>query len=137
MAQARTRRDQPPRHGVGSTAAEIIKTYIRLIITEARLLRTEMGKKLGVVGLGLALAAAGVVLLIMALVLIFVAAISALIDHGFGLTGATLIVFGAVAIAGIGSLWFGIRQLQFDNLMPKKTIKQVQKDFESIAPEAN
>ena len=115
MAQARSRRDQPPRHGVGSTAAEIIKTYVRLIITEARLLRTEMGKKLGVVGLGLALAAAGVVLLIMALV----------------------IVFGAVVIAGIGCLWFGIRQLQFDNLMPKKTIKQVQKDFESIAPEAN
>jgi hypothetical protein len=33
-------------------------------------------------------------------------------------------------------LWFGIRQLRAENLMPNKTIAQVQKDFESISPES-
>jgi uncharacterized membrane protein YccC len=77
------------------------------------------------------------VLLITAVVLLFVAAISALVDYGIGLTMATLIVFGAVLLFGIGCLWLGLRQLQPSNLMPKKTIEQMQKDFESIAPEGN
>jgi hypothetical protein len=59
------------------------------------------------------------------------------VDYGFSLTVATLIVFAAVLLLGTGCLWFGLRQLQPDNLIPKKTIRQVQKDFESIAPEAN
>ena len=136
MAHERSRHD-PPRNGLSSTAVEILKAYVRLIVTEGRLLRTELGEKIGLIGLGVALTAGGGVLLITAVVLLFVAAISALVDYGFGLTVATLIVFAAVILLGTGCLWFGLRQLQPDNLIPKKTIRQVQKDFESIAPEAN
>ena len=137
MAQSRARHDTPPRRNVGSTAVQIFKTYTRLIVTEGRLLRTELGEKMGLIGLGIALTAGGGVFLITAVVLLFVAAISALLDFGLSLTVATLIVFSAVLLLGIGSLWFGLRQLQPQNLMPKKTIEQVQKDFESITPEAN
>jgi uncharacterized membrane protein YqjE len=137
MAHARARHGDLRRPGVGSTALEIFKTTIRLIITEGRLLRTELGEKIGILGVGVALAAGGAILLITAVVLLFVAAISALMDHGLSLTVATLIVFGAVLLLGVGCLWFGLRQLQPDNLMPKKTIAQVQKDFQSIVPEAN
>src|SRR5215216_7152533 len=136
MAHERSRHD-PPRNGVSSTAVEILKAYVRLIVTEGRLLRTELGEKIGVIGLGVALTAGGGVLLITAVVLLFVAAISALVDYGFSLTIATLIVFGAVLLFGVGCVWFGLRQLQPANLMPRKTIEQVQKDFESIGPEAN
>ena len=45
--------------------------------------------------------------------------------------------FRADIDCGPGCLWFGIRQLRTQNLLPNKTIAQVQKDFESIAPEAN
>jgi hypothetical protein len=110
---------------------------MRLIITEARLLRTELGEKVGLIGLGVALTAGGGVLLIMAVVLLFVAMISALVSAGFTLTVATLIVFGVVLLVGLACLWFGLQQLQPGNLMPIKTMRQVQKDFETIAPEAN
>jgi len=116
---------------------EIFRTTLRLIITEGRLLRTELGEKIGLIGLGLALTVGGGVLLIMAVVLLFVAAISALVGSGFSLTAATLMVFAAVLLVGLGCLWFGLHQLQPSNLMPRKTIQQVQKDFQTIAPEAN
>ena len=136
MARARGYREANP-PGVASTAVGIFKEVIRLIGTEFRLLRVELGEKIGVIGLGLGLAAGGAVLLIVAVVLLFVAAISALMDQGFGLTLATFIVFGLVLITGAGCLWFGIHQLRTKNLMPNKTIAQVQKDFETIAPEPN
>jgi len=47
------------------------------------------------------------------------------------------VVFGTVLVVGAGCIWFGIRQLSVENLMPNKTIAQVQKDFESITPETN
>jgi len=116
---------------------EIFRTTIRLIVTEGRLLRTELGEKISLIGLGLALTVGGGVLLIMAVVLLFVAAISALVGSGFSLTVATLMVFAAVLLVGLLCLWFGLHQLQPSNLMPRKTIQQVQKDFQTIAPEAN
>jgi uncharacterized membrane protein YqjE len=136
MANARHHPDRP-RLGVGSTAAEIVRTVIRLIITEARLLRSELSEKIGLIGLGVALAVGGGVLLIMAVVLLFVAMISVLVSAGLSLTVATLIVFGVVLVFGLVCLWFGLQQLQLSNLVPRKTIRQVQKDFETIAPEAN
>ena len=134
MARARSRQDGP-QGGVAGTAIDIFKHFLRLITTEFRLLRAELAEKTGIIGLGIGLASGGALLLIAAVVLLFVAVIGALIEHGFGLTSATLIVFAAVLITGTGCLWFGIRQLRAENLMPNKTIAQVQKDFDSIAPE--
>jgi uncharacterized membrane protein YqjE len=135
MARARSRQTGTPQTGVAGTAFDIFKEFLRLVGTEFRLLRAELGEKAAVIGLGFGLAAGGALLLIAAVVLLFVAVIGALIEHGFGLTAATLIVFAAVLITGAGCLWFGIRQLRAENLMPNKTIAQVQKDFESISPE--
>jgi uncharacterized membrane protein YqjE len=120
---------------VAGTAFDIFKEFLRLVATEFRLLRAELGEKAGIIGLGIGLAAGGALLLIAAVVLLFVAVIGALLEYGFGLTVATLIVFAAVLITGGGCLWFGIHQLRAENLMPNKTIAQVQKDFESISSE--
>ena len=136
MARTRSRQTGTPQTGVAGTAFDIFKEFVRLVGTEFRLLRAELGEKAGVLGLGIGLAAGGTLLLIAAVVLLFVAAIGALIEHGVGLTAATLIVFAAVLITGTGCLWFGIRQLHAENLMPNKTIAQVQKDFESISSES-
>jgi uncharacterized membrane protein YqjE len=136
MTRARSRQDATPRGGVAGTTFDIFKEFLRLLGTEFRLLRAELGEKAGIIGLGIGLAAGGALLLIAAVVLLFVAVIGALIEHGFGLTAATLIVFAAVLITGAGCLWFGVRQLRAENLMPNKTIAQVQKDFESISPES-
>lgn len=135
MARAKIRGEMTPQGGVAGTALDIFKEFLRLVATEFRLLRAELGEKASVIGIGVGLAACGTLLLIAAVVLLFVAAIGALIEHGFSLTLATLIVFAAVLITGSGCLWFGIRQLRADNLMPNKTIAQVQKDFESLSTE--
>ena len=132
---ARAKRHNGTPQGVAGTAFDIFKEFLRLVATEFRLLRAELGEKAGVIGLGIGLAAGGALLLVAAAVLLFVAVIGALIEHGFGLKAATLIVFAAVLITGVGCLWFGIRQLRAENLMPNKTIAQVQKDFDSISPE--
>jgi uncharacterized membrane protein YqjE len=137
MARARSRQHVTPQGGVAGTAFDIFKEFLRLVTTEFRLLRAELGEKIGLIGLGIGFAAGGAVLLTAAVVLLFVAGISALVDYGFGLTAATLIIFGTVLVAGAGCIWFGIRQLSVENLMPNKTIAQVQKDFESITPETN
>lgn len=135
MVRARNRQDVTSQGGVAGTAFGIFREFLRLIATEFRLLRAELGEKAGIIGLGIGLAAGGALLLIAAVVLLFVAVIGALIEYGFGLTAATLIVFAAVLITGVGCLWFGISQLRAENLMPNKTIAQVQKDFEAITPE--
>ena len=103
--------------------------------TEFRLLRAELREKLGVIGMGLALEPWERCCLALPLVLLLVAAISSLVDQGFGLTAATLIVFGVALFGGVGCLWFGMHHIASQNLLPNKTIAQVQKDFESIAPE--
>lgn len=125
MARVRIRRDMASQGGVAGTALDIFKEFLRLVATELRLLRVELGEKVGFIGIGIGLAVCGTLLLIAAVVLLFVAAIGALIEHGFSLSLATLIVFAAVLITGSGCLWFGIRQLRVDNLMPNKTIAQV------------
>jgi hypothetical protein len=133
MANARANKDNP-RYGVGPTAVEIFKTSIRLLVTEGRLLKSELSEKIGVISLGITLTVVGGVLLIMAVVLLFVAAIGSLMMYGFSLTAAALVIFGAVLVLGLGCLWFGLRQLHPTNLMPTKTFHQVQKDFETIVP---
>ena len=125
------------RANLAAPAMEISKTGVRLIATEARLLRTELREKMGRLGLGVALAAGGGVLLLLAVVLLFVALIGALIDAGFSLPIAALIVFAAAFIVGGSCLWLGLRQLRLEMLMPKRTIEQVQKDFASITLETN
>ena len=137
MAYSRTRRDSSPHHGVAATTVDIIKEYVGLLATEFRLFKTELSEKIGQIGLGVALTVAGTVLLIMAIVLLVVVAISALVDAGLGLTVATLSVFAFVLVIGLACGWLGFRQLQPRNLLPKKTIEQVQKDFEAITPGAD
>ena len=134
MARAKGRQGGASQ-SVASTAWGILREFTRLFGTQFRLLQAELGEKIRVIGLGIGLAAGGAVLLITSLVLLFVAAISALVDQGLGLTSATLVVFALALVAGTGCLWFGTRQLRARNLIPSKTIGQVHKDFESIASE--
>ena len=136
MARARAP-NASARANLVATAMAISRTGVQLIVTEARLLRTELREKMGRLGLGVALAAGGGVLLVLAVVLLFVALIGALIDAGFSLAIAALIVFAAALVIGGGCLWLGLRQLRLEKLMPKRTIEQVQKDFESITLETN
>src|SRR4051794_21796539 len=100
MSPARARHSSQPRQTVPATAVAILKEGTRLVITEGRLLRTELAEKVGVVGIGLVLTVGGALLLMMALIALFVVAIGALVEAGFSLTVAARIVFAALLVLG-------------------------------------
>ena len=121
--------------GAVSTFRDIFKEIVKLVRTEAQLLRTELAEKAMRVGLGIALTVAAAILFIAAIILLFVATIATLVDYGFSLSVATLIVAGAMLAVGAIFLWLGLHQLRAKNLVPSKTIEQVQKDVEAIKTE--
>ena len=124
-----------PRARPISIFRDLFKEIAKLVRTEAQLLRTELAEKATRFGLGIALTVAAAILFITALILLFVATIAALVDYGFSLSVATLVVAGVMVILGAIFLWLGLHQLRAKNLIPTKTIEQVQKDVEAIKTE--
>ena len=124
-----------PRKPAVSIFRDLFKEIAKLVRTETQLLRTELAEKAVRVGLGIGLTVAAAILFITAIILLFVATIAALVDYGFSLSAATLIVASVMMILGAIFLWLGVDQLRAKNLMPSKTIDQVQKDVEAIKTE--
>jgi uncharacterized membrane protein YqjE len=123
------------RGGVVLNAVKIFKETVRLLRIDLQLLHSELAEKVGVLGVGLAFTTAAVIFLIVGIVLLFVAAIAALVDYGFSLTVAALVVAAALGVLGMACLWFGLRQLQAKRLMPLNAIRQAERDLESIGRE--
>ena len=140
MARQRNRQSKAGArsHARGSVvlnAVKIFKETLRLLRIDLQLLRSELAEKVGVLGVGLAFTTAAVIFLIVGIVLLFVAAIAALVDYGFSLTVAALVVAAALGVLGMACLWFGLRQLQAKRLMPLNAIRQAERDLESIGRE--
>jgi hypothetical protein len=95
---------------------------------ESQLARAEMSEKITQVAFGLAFIVGGAVLLTPALVVLLQAAVAALEQAQFKSTVAALIVGGAVLLIGIILLIIGINRMKADNLVPKRTIHQIQED---------
>jgi uncharacterized membrane protein YqgA involved in biofilm formation len=70
----------------------------------------------------------GAVLLIPALVVLLIAAVALLESEGFEPSVAALIVGGATLLIGIVLLMVGISRMKVSNLIPEKTIHQLQED---------
>ena len=121
--------------GFASRFQKILRVVPGLFRRDAQLLRAELREKLGAIGLGVALTIGAAVLFMTAVILLFVAAIAALVEYGFSLTAAILIVTGALLVCGMACLYFGLRQLQAKNLIPSKSIARVQHDVEKIKSE--
>jgi type VI protein secretion system component VasK len=96
---------------------------------EAQLARAEVSENMANVGRGLGLIIAGAVLLIPSLVILLQAAVTAVGDR-YDLTPSwsALIVGGVVLIVGIILLAFGSRRLRPANMIPTRTIHQIQRD---------
>jgi predicted Co/Zn/Cd cation transporter (cation efflux family) len=135
MARSKPRRASRARPSLATTFAAILTAGRQLLLVQGRLLQAELRQKLGMVGVGLALAAAGGVLLVMAALVLLVAAIGALMQAGFSLAVAALIVFAALLVLGGSAIWLGLHRLQPENLVPTRTIEEVQKDLQAITLE--
>jgi uncharacterized membrane protein YqgA involved in biofilm formation len=100
-----------------------------LVRKEVQLARAEMSENMSRLAMGLGLIVGGAVLLIPALVILFQAGVAALVEaYGVASYWAALIVGGVVLLLGIILLLIGINRLKVENLIPSKTIHQLQRD---------
>jgi hypothetical protein len=107
---------------------DVIAQMTMLLRKEAQLARVELSENLSRATLALGLIIGGAVLLIPALVILLEAAVSALQERGMLPAAAAGIVGGAVLLLGLILLATGALQLRMRNLMPNKTIQQLQHD---------
>ena len=102
---------------------------------EAQLARAEISDNMASIGRGLGLILGGAVLLIPALVILLQAGVAALTErYGMANYWSALLVGGGVLIIGIILLLVGMSRLKVENIVPSKTVHQLQRDA-SVAKE--
>jgi hypothetical protein len=107
---------------------DLLTQFPTLARKESQLARAEISEKIIQAAFGLAFIVGGAVLLTPALVVLLQAAVAALEQARFQPTAAALIVGGGVLVIGIILLLVGINRLKVGNLVPEKTIHQIQED---------
>jgi hypothetical protein len=107
---------------------DLMMQFPALARKESQLARAEISDKITQVGFGLAFIVCGAVLLTPALVVLLQAAVAAMEEARFQPTAAALIVGGAALLIGVIFLSVGISRLKAENLVPNKTIHQIQQD---------
>jgi len=129
MAVTNTHRSVP------EIISDLLTQLTTLLRKEAQLARTELSENMASVGRGLGLIVGGAVLISPALVILLQAGVAALAER-YAMSSAlsALIVGGVVLLLGIIFLLVGISRLKFENIMPSKTVHQLQQDA-SVAKE--
>jgi len=108
---------------------DLFSQLTTLLRKEAQLARTEVSENIASLARGLGLIVGGAVLLSPALVILLQAGVAALTDtYAIRSYWSALIVGGAVLIIGIILLLVGISRLKLENIMPSKTVHQLQQD---------
>jgi hypothetical protein len=115
-----------PNRSIADLLRDVIAQMTMLLRKEAQLARVELSENLSRAALALGLIIAGAVLVIPALVILLEAAVSALQQNGIVPAAAAGIVGGAALLLGFILVVAGALQLRMRNLMPNKTIQQLQ-----------
>jgi Putative Actinobacterial Holin-X, holin superfamily III len=117
------------RRGIPELFGSVFKQLAELMRTEGMLARTEMSEKISRMGVGIALLVGGAMLAMPALVVLLDAAVAALVENsGLAPHWAALVVGGACLLAGLLLVMFGISRLGTGNLIPVRTLQQLQND---------
>jgi uncharacterized membrane protein YqjE len=107
---------------------DVIAQVTTLLRKETELARVELSENISRAALGLGLIVGGAVLLIPALVILLEAAVAALEQNGMRPAEAAAIIGGIALVLGFILIAIGISRLRVKNLMPNKTIHQLQQD---------
>jgi Putative Actinobacterial Holin-X, holin superfamily III len=118
----------PTTRSVPELLASVFRQFAELMRTEGLLARTEMSEKMTHMGTGLGLLLGGAILAMPALVVLLEAAVAALAENGMAPYWAALFVGGACLLLGIILLLTGANWLKAGNLIPNKTLQQLQHD---------
>lgn len=118
-----------PDRGISDIIVDLMKEFSNLLRREVRLARAEISEKITKAGVGLAMILVGAGVSVAALVILLEAGVAALVTQaGFEAWQAALIV--AVAALIVAGLFFaiGVYRLKAQNLTPRKTVEQLQRD---------
>jgi hypothetical protein len=121
------------RRAIPDLLRDLVAQVVALLRMEGELARTEMSEKLGLLGRSTAVLVAGAVILIPALVVLLEAGVAALVKTGFESYVAALIAGGAALVVGVILLIAGARSIRIDNLAPRRTIDNLQRDVSVAA----
>jgi putative superfamily III holin-X len=109
--------------------SDLVAQFTRLLQKESQLARAELFDNIGKAATGLGFVIGGAVLLIPALVVLLDAAVAALTDRGhLAPYWSALIVGGVVLIVGLLLLALGASRLRPSNMIPSRTMQQLQRD---------
>lgn len=108
---------------------DLIAQLTGLVRMESQLARAEVAEKINVIVRGLVLLVIGAVLLIPALVVLLDAAVAALMEAGVEGHWSALLVGGAALLIGIGLMILGVSRFKAKQLMPSRTVGQLQQDL--------
>lgn len=109
--------------------SDLIAQFTRLLQKEGQLARAEVSENIGKAATGIGFVIGGAVLLIPALVVLLDAAVAAITERGhLAPYWSALIVGGGVLIIGLLLLAFGASRLRLSNMIPTRTMQQLQRD---------
>lgn len=109
--------------------SDLVAQFTSLLQKEGQLARAEVSENISKAATGLGFVIGGAVLLIPALVILLDAAVAAITERGhLAPYWSALIVGGAVLIIGLLLLAFGGSRLRPSNMIPTRTLQQLQRD---------
>ena len=112
---------------ISELLSDALNQLSALVRTEIQLARMELTGKAAKAAAGVAMMAGGLVVAIAALVLVFLA-VAEWLDDVLP-EGLALLVSGLIAAAISGGLaWSGLQKMRAEELVPKRTIEQLQRD---------
>jgi hypothetical protein len=121
-----------PNRTIPEIVTDLVAQFPVLVRQEARLARAEISEKVSRVGMGLAFLVVGAVLMMPALVVLLEAAVAILEASGFEPVAATLMAGGVTLLIGVILLIVGINRIRVSQLVPERTIRQIQEDASMV-----
>ena len=124
--------DLPGRPSTSSLVADAMAQMARLVETEIRLVRTELGEKVSEAIRAIAVIAVSAVLLLAAIILLLIGVVHLLIFFGLQPFVAYFAVgFIAIILGGL-AVYFALSRLTPSGLAPKRAMNQIGKDARAI-----
>jgi uncharacterized membrane protein YqjE len=117
---------------ISNLAGDALSQFAKLLQNEVDLAKAELGEKVHQIGGAAALIGAGAVLVIPAIVMALFALSAALIAAGWSEPVAHLI--SAIVAAVLAAILFviGMKRLDARNLAPRETLRQLEKDKDTV-----
>ena len=124
--------DATGRPATTSLIADAISQLGRLIETEVRLVRTELGEKISAAVHAVVMLVVSAILLVAALIFLLQGLVDLLVYFGMQPFAAAFTVGVAIAIIGGIVIWMALRMLSAEQMKPRRTMNQLGKDATAI-----